>query len=278
MNDPLTKYAGLNTAKDLVFFNYHEYLVSEYTPITSPTNDQSAIKDGYVNTNTNNSPSLVINHFPNPYTARDGDLFWKTRIIRIPRIYDQTEELYMVPQFSTHIPGHEPAALSKENIVEFQEAGIYRGYSYGITSHTPLVPQWLSEDEYRDIVKTINTLLYEATTPQNSATWLDSALDFFTGTLYTTFFSKFIRDSKFVRDLKKVEAYVEEVNARLRQKHEDLQIISLLKSAMLSLDIQIPMKPTDIETCEARRDHYQRPSQSTVSGDGEQDKESSVNE
>ncbi|GEQ69319.1 hypothetical protein JCM33374_g2990 [Metschnikowia sp. JCM 33374] len=274
MNNPLAKYADTNTAKDLVFFNYHEYIVPKYAQL-HPSNGSldSNLNHSPRTTEDTEKPALVVTHFPNPYTDRKengestADLYWRTRIVRIPRIYDVCEQSYMVPQFSSYIPGREPAALNSEAVSSFDAVGSYKGYAFGVTSLTPLVPQWLSESEFLDIVITINGLLREATMPENKATWLESALDFFSGTLYSTVVTKFLRDSAFERNLNKVDEYVTSVNDKLREKHRDFRVIPLSQSAMLSLDFQIPMGP--IKALHPNTDN----SQSCMSLSGEQDKE-----
>ncbi|OBA23988.1 hypothetical protein METBIDRAFT_10185 [Metschnikowia bicuspidata var. bicuspidata NRRL YB-4993] len=242
MNDPLAKYAGANTAKHLVFFNYHEYLVSEYRPLNfAEGSPQQNLNSGEDQAHQEHRPALVVSHFPNVYAAYGGELYGRTRIVRVPRIYDLCEELYMVPQFSAYVPGHEPAALTSEAVTEFQVCGAYGGQKFGVTSLTPLVPQWLTKNEFRDIVQTINKLLHEAATPHGKHTWLENMVDFFSGALYSTFYSKYLVASNSELKMKALDAYVESVNISLRAKHPDLQVMSLLKSAMLSLDFQIPM-------------------------------------
>ncbi|KAM9912349.1 hypothetical protein OXX69_002652 [Metschnikowia pulcherrima] len=269
MNNPLTKYANLNAPKDLVFFNYHEYLVADYEPFQSALDDSQG---GHNNASRQDRPALVINHFPNPYTAHESAVFWRTRIVRVPRIFDSCQESYMVPRFSTYVPGHEPAALTSD-LREFQPAGIHENYVFGTTSLTPLVPQWVSEEEYVRIVTDINTLLFEAMSPENKMGWLDNALDYLSGTLYTTLFTRYLRPSFLKRGLHKVDEYVVELNAKLREKHHDLKLIPLLKSAMLSLDFQIPMAPVTPVVTRHKSEHIQRESQSTDSAAGEHDKE-----
>lgn len=218
----------------LSFFNYHEYLVDKYQPHNSGSPSQ----------NQDNSPqkaSIVVSHFPNPYALRDSELFRSTRVVRIPRRFDISEFLYLIPHFSEYAPGDEPAGIKGEGGIEFVASGEYDGTVFGATSATPLVPTWVSESELKSIVDTINKYLEEAVSPWQRATWLDNVLDFFSATLYSRFFTNNVRDTHMKRKLVELEKYVEEINSTMLSKRNSvLALISPVKSGFLSLDFQIP--------------------------------------
>ncbi|SGZ54905.1 CIC11C00000001727 [Sungouiella intermedia] len=250
INDPSTKYSQPSSAPEmeplpLSYFNYHEYLVQRYAPTkdspdsqASPHSQQSD-QNSSLSTNVAPQTALVVNHFPNPYTPRHSDLYKKTRVVRIPRQYDSVEFLYMVPQYSTFVPGDEPAAIKGERN-EFVTCGKYDSSIFGATSATPLVPNWISEEEFVEIVKDVNSRLEEAWSPQQTLTWLDNVMDFLTATLYLRLFTTNVRDTFLKRKMEDLERYVGEVNQRLKQRNEKLALISPVKSAFLSLDFQIP--------------------------------------
>lgn len=227
MNSPLTKYAP----KELVFFNYHEYLVEDYEPVSGPCARDHAARSP-------EPPALVINHFPNPYITRDSELFSKTRIVRIPRIFDTCDDLYLVPQFSPYYPGKEPGAIvsASETLLE----GRYMGQYFGFESRSPLL-QWLKEVELSDIISTINKLLLDAYSPENKLGALENALDFFTATLYSGLYLNLVHMSRQERLVAEVDKYIDLVNREvLSKKHHLLMLVPVTTSAMLSLDFQIP--------------------------------------
>lgn len=225
MNDPNTKYT---TELLLAFFNYQEYLVTDYTPC-----ELTLIS---LATKSKSDPALVVNHFPNPYVVVDSELWRSTRIVRVPRAFDTSPYLYMVPQFSVYTPGKEPAAISSDTDVA---VGEYDGSVYGTTSATPLVPSLLSLSELLDIVEKVNAFCMEAAYPGKSSA-IDNVLDFFSATLYSRVFS-LVRETHFKRSVQKLEKYVEQLNSGfLASRSPNLRLISPVKSAFLSLDFQIP--------------------------------------
>lgn len=223
MNDPSTKYVQ---PEPLAFFNYHEFLVSDYAHCES-----SLISSDFHDT------SIVVNHFPNPYALRGSEHYENTRIIRIPRAFDLSENLYMVPQFSVITPGQELAAISS-NGPGADFCGEFDGCVFGTTSSTVLVPGLLGSDELRQIVEKINSILKRATTLK--VTWMDNVLDFFSATLYSRVYCSLIRETHYKRTMAELEEYVEEVNVGLGKRCAELKLISPVESAFLSLDFQIP--------------------------------------
>lgn len=235
MNDPMTKYASKAPPEDLVFFNYHEFLVADYATLPSQDSQEN------INQNESALPSLVINHFPNPYAPQDSNLYDRTRIVRIPRIFDTCDELYIIPQFSTFLPGKEPAAMLSASVECYKDAGIYTDRKFGTTSFTPLVPRWLSAEELLEIVETVNKHVYTACSSSDLTSVLESLLDILTGSLFTVILSVLGFKSAPQRKMLALEQFVTEKNLYLALKHPDLKLIPLAESAMLSLDFQIPM-------------------------------------
>lgn len=212
-NDPNTKYQS-----DLEFFNYHEFLAHDY---------EAPKRSGPV----------VVNHFPNPHVPKELLLYSSTRVIRIPRIFDSNPLSYSVPQFSTYTPGAEPAAIVATGVYDFDPVGKLDDTVFGVTSVTPLVPSYLSSEELREIVNTVNEFLEKAF----SASWAENIIDILSATLYSKLFP-----TQCQRVLKVLDEYLGDVNARLAKVHPDLRVFSPAECAFLTLDIQIP-KPTSLK-------------------------------
>lgn len=238
MADPSTKYSDV-IQEPLSFFNYHEYLIDSYDSFNDNIGTQEHSGSKSSSLPSNQAVSIVINHFPNPYTTKDSALYHTTRIVRIPRTFDTHDKLYLVPQFSMYTPGKEPAAI-ENNDYGSEAVGIYDGSVFGVTSATALVPVYLSAEELRDVVGTINKLSLEATVPSFAST-LENVLDFFSGTLYSRIFGGRSQGTYTKRKIAQLEEYVDRINRDFLQKrHGLLCVISPVKSAFLSLDFQIP--------------------------------------
>lgn len=237
------------TAEELAFFNYHEFLVSNDTPVEQPLPpDADASSHGHSSLTlhdiqparqtsnlqqTHQPLQLVVNHFPNPHTTKHSEVYQRTRIVRIPRVFDRVPLLDMVPQFSTYTPGKEPAALLGG---PFRAAGSVDGVFFGESSATALVPQYMSPEELHRIIEEINRLLAAATTPSWRIT-VDNVLEFVTGTLYSRLAGQY---THMKRGMREVEQYVAEVNETLQRTHPDLKLILPVRSGLLLLDFQIP--------------------------------------
>lgn len=128
----------------LLFFNYHEYMISNYTKLGAETSD---IHD----------QKLVITHFPNYAAPKDSDLSQSTRIVRIPRAFTIKGIIY--PEFSTTLPGYEAAAISDDSedsdLRQFVPRGIYQGQLFGTSSISPL-SCYFEEQEFSELMKSIN--------------------------------------------------------------------------------------------------------------------------
>lgn len=212
--------------KDLVFFNYHEFL------IPASRQDQPTQLQTTHHAQGTAAPSLVATHFPNPYTTKGSDLYKRTRIVRVPRVYDLNAQLFIHPQFSTYYPGKEPAALQAKN-GHFSPQAQYLGQVFGVSSATP-ISAWIPEYEFSEIVTSVNKLLLP------SHMWLENIVDFLTASLYSLLWTKLVWRSCLEASVAAVERYLETVNARLSTRHPDLKVISPARSGLLLLDIQIP--------------------------------------
>ena len=129
-----------------------------------------------------------------------------TRIIRIPR--DWTIEGDLAPTFSHTYP--------------------------------EVLDPWVSESDFRTLIKSVNEGLIAAFTPYGWRAWIDTILGIATGWLYEDL--GFSRVKKGARD---VELLIEEWNGQrkmgLDKEDEELvKAIPLRRTGYLCLDIQIP--------------------------------------
>lgn len=214
----------------LKFFNYHEYLVKDYKPSSTGSPADSSPADS----SRSNQSYLVINHFPNHYVSSELPLYKTTRIIRIARVYDSTSDLDFVPQFSTFVPGTEPAGLQEDEESTFEGRGIYDGNLFGQTSRTPLVPDLISAETFHEIITTLNTKLKEALDPTSMVNVVEGFLDILTIGFYSNIFCKYIHQNNSKRKLREVEDYIENINLSIL-KNTHVELISLRKSGFLSV-------------------------------------------
>ncbi|KAK6462946.1 hypothetical protein DFJ63DRAFT_312270 [Scheffersomyces coipomensis] len=233
VNNPDARAAGVVASNDLksvsndeeglLFFNHHEYLIDKYEPLTSSSG----------------GPSLVINHFPNIHAAINSSTFASTRIVRIPRVYHTIESSDSVPQFSSYIPGREPASITLDTENEYIPFGRFDDNMFGQTSLTPLVPDLIGEDEYIEIITTINSYLLEAFNPYNLYNIIDSIFDFLTGGLLSMTMESLRWRSYSKRKLADLDKYIDqEINQKLFKNKDGLQLISPRSSGYLSVSIQ----------------------------------------
>lgn len=228
LNNPQSKYAQSANVpvadeppqQELLFFNYHEYLVADY-------------KSSLTRTSGTSETSLVINHFPNVYAAPDSATYHNTRIVRIPRIYDTLKHPDLIPQFSVYVPGTEPAAITSQGL-SFDPVGTFSGARFGTTSATPLVPTVVGTEQFITIVNTVNHYIYDALDPFNFYNFLENVLEFLSAGAYSRIYNKFVSVSYSKNKLHQLEEYVEEVNSTIL-KHTLCKIISPRKSGYLSV-------------------------------------------
>ncbi|CAH2351150.1 ras modification protein Erf4p [[Candida] railenensis] len=214
----------------VLFFNYHEFVATDPNTV---------------------GPQLVINHFPNNHSGLDSSTYRDTRIVRIPRIYSTIDMSDIIPQFSIFPLGEEPNAIIENSasgtLKTYKIEGEYDVNFFGQTSLTPLVPDLITSDELILIVTRINRELYEAFDPYSVWNALDNILELITGTFYSKIVNTFIFETHCKRKLAQLELYIEELNKKYSNiEGKGFKIISLRRSAYLSLDIEIP-RPLNID-------------------------------
>ncbi|GMM34120.1 Shr5 protein [Saccharomycopsis crataegensis] len=223
--DPSSSPSSLED--ELLFFNYHEYSVQKYECLETGVYAQ-------------HSHPLTITHFPNPYVEFQSKQYRSTRIVRIPRIFNKViANTY--PQFSTTIPGFEPAALidpkhstdQLTNVNSFIPKGIYQGQLFGYSSVSPL-SQYLTVEEFKEIVERVNEFMKNAFDPLTVLNIINNILNFMT--IWT--WERIIRSpSKACLD--RLEAFIEDLNNN-QLKTKDIRIISPRRSGYICLDFEIP--------------------------------------
>ncbi|CCE86999.1 Piso0_005525 [Millerozyma farinosa CBS 7064] len=233
MNTPDTKYKKYDdksTSEEdgpLLFFNYHEFTVDDYNRMKYESETEGK--------------ALVVTHFPNNDTTRWSDEYANTRIVRVPRIFNTSDESDIVPQFSSYILGNEPAAFTEKGkapATKFSPIGVYQGEMFGSSSRTPLVPGLISEDCFLEIIANVNRYLKDAFNPYSFWNFKDNVLDMFSGTLYSKVFCAFIRESHCKRKLDDLERYVsQEVNLKLLKDAPGVKVISPRRTGYLSVCI-----------------------------------------
>lgn len=215
VNDKYSLLKGKEEDPELVFFNYHEFL--------APTQDSSS-----------SHPALVINHFPNYFADKSSSTFRDTRVVRIPRCYDNNPYSDLTPQFSTIYPGQEAGAIKLEEHGEVT-TGLYDGGVFGTTSDIIGFKEIISEGELFDIIDTINRMLYDAFYPFRVATLIENIMEVLTGGLFISIMN-LLRIRTFTkRKVLELEQYVENVNVKLQPK--DVTIVSPRKMGYLSICI-----------------------------------------
>lgn len=265
VNDPNSKYgigqerstvdtsavkSNLNTVASsssrdaLSFFNYHEFLVNDYSLILGSRSSLLSSSTSPVDAQTtkHRTKAIVINHFPNNHVATSSATYKSTRVIRIPREFHSHELGYMIPQFSTYWPGQEPAALldQSQDPYEFQPVGEFDDHSlFGATSITPLEAGLITPQEFNTIITKINHLLLQAFNPFSLANLLENFLDLITGTFYSRIFSRYVLRNYSQRKLLELETYLDvDVNQNLfNASDRDIKFISPRRCGYLSVCI-----------------------------------------
>lgn len=210
----------------LLFFNYHEFLTTNYEVFPS-------IKHLV------NGKAIVVNHFPNNHVPIDSSTYTSTRIIRIPRAFDAVKLSDIIPQFSRHIPGREPASL-KGNQDMFRPIGTYDRNVFGETSLTPLIPSFMTEQEYLCIIDQVNKYLYQAFNPYNPWNFMDNLLDLFSANIYNKILGIFISETYSKRKLAQLERYIDkEINEIMFSDRPDLKVISPRRCGYLSVSTSL---------------------------------------
>ncbi|KAK5774232.1 hypothetical protein RI543_004521 [Arxiozyma heterogenica] len=218
-----------NNNNNILFFNYHEFQETYYFEVDSLEEGPKEHDTGH---------SIVITHFPNIYVSPDSTEWRKTRIVRIPRSYDQR---VTYPCFSEYLPGHEPAAIivSDKNARDkfiCQGKSPRDGQWYGYGSISPL-SIYFTQDKFQEIIKKINSLIEEDFQLGGWINIFDLVMEYFTFGLFN--FSKII-NCQLRNQGTKVDQYITELNSTDEFIRHGIQIIPLARSAYLSLDFQIP--------------------------------------
>lgn len=208
-----------------LFFNYHEFQETYYTEVSSmETGPKEHDKDH----------ALVITHFPNIYVPANSLEWGNTRIVRIPRAYDQRVNY---PYFSEYLPGSEPAAIVNSTTGDkfvCQGQNPRDGQWYGYSSVSPL-SLYFNATQFEQIVSRINQLVDEEYQIGSIGNIVDLCLGFFTFGIYSWI------KSQFTTRPTKVDKYIAQLNESAEFKQSGVVIIPLARSGYLSLDFQVPM-------------------------------------
>ncbi|CAI5759982.1 unnamed protein product [Candida verbasci] len=211
-NDQLSNQSDnqQNLNQELIFFNYHEYLIS------LPNKDYS----------------LIINHFPNIYVNQYSTKYIQTRIIRIPRIYDTIKLSDLIPQFSTYYPGMEPGAITTD-LGKSVELELYQNQYYSKVSKLTCLN--LSQFELFEIITKINQYLYIAFNPFNFIIFIESILEVLTGGFFIQVLNLLAIYSFTKRELLKLEIYISNLNEKFEKQNRRIKFISPRESNYLSV-------------------------------------------
>lgn len=224
-----------STNSNILFFNYHEFQETYYIEVDSPEEGPKEHDMGR---------SIVITHFPNIYVSPES-IEWKTtRIVRIPRSYDQR---VTYPCFSEYLPGHESAAIivgDRRDRFICQGKSLRDGQWYGYGSISPL-SIYFTQDAFQEIVKKINGLIEQDFQLGGWINILDLTIGYFTFGLLD--FSKIV-NHRCRSHSTKVDQYIEELNKTEEFIRHGVQIIPLARSGYLSLDFQIPCPTPSLST------------------------------
>lgn len=203
-----------------VFFNYHEFGEKYYADIKAP----------YELREHDDNHGLCMTHFPNVYVAKGSSEFENTRIVRVPRRFDDT---LSYPCFSTVLPGMEPGAIA--GYPTFRPLGIFDEDSqlFGYSSASPLA-QLLTIQEFQEIVVTVNNYLQDAFYVYSWFNLIDLLLEILSFGLWYI-----ISKCVWSHPLLKLEDYVQQVNQHQGLKEKGVKIISPRKSGYLSVCVYV---------------------------------------
>lgn len=196
------------STQELVFFNYHEYLV--------PGSDDT---------------SLVINHFPNIHTDLSSSTFKETRIIRIPRVYHTVQFPDLIPQFSCYYPGSEPGAITLTQLM----SGSFDDNSFNESSSIPSLESIILRSEFENIVSLVNESLAVAFNPMSKRMLLENLLDLLSGGLFLSLLNFLGIYSFTKRKLMELESQIDSINQINEKKGVDFKIISPRVTGYLSV-------------------------------------------
>lgn len=199
-----------------IFFNYHEFGERYYVDIDA----------GYQLEEHDEDHGICVTHYPNVYVPRGSTEFETTRIVRVPRRFEDTLNC---PCFSTVIPGMEPGAIVGEPI--FQAHGVFDedGQLFGYSSASPLA-ELISLERFQEIVITINGYLEDAFYIYSWFNLVNFVLEVLSLGLWypvATYFWK--------HPLLHLEDYVQRINQDEEFIEKGMKIISPRKSGYLSV-------------------------------------------
>lgn len=203
-----------------VFFNYHEFSETYYIDLSLPCN-QIEHSEAY---------GLCITHFPNIYAPMGSKVFEDTRIVRIPRRYETTLEY---PDFSTCLPGLEPAALinEQEGRTRFVPHGIFDNRElFGYSSVSPL-SDFFTETEFEEIITSINENMCKASRIYSWFNLLTLVADMLTLGLWHWLSARYITPDP----MQEVEDHIAKLNELPAFKKRNIKILSPRRSGYLSV-------------------------------------------
>ncbi|CAI4036215.1 hypothetical protein SMKI_15G0530 [Saccharomyces mikatae IFO 1815] len=222
------------TGERALFFNYHEFSYSFYEDLGSKNAKPTEHDEDH---------KLCITHFPNVYAARGSSEFQVTRVVRVPRRFDESRSSLDTPQFSTQLPGDEPAAIvGDDERSGFVGFGRYDtgGHVFGCSSVSPLSDH-LSAAEFAEIVCRVNEfLLREEGCVYGWRNMCCLVLDILTGGLWSWVLGPLLSRPVFQESLV-LEQYVAQLNSPGGLLYErGVRLVLPRRSGCLSLDFVVP--------------------------------------
>lgn len=231
-----------SASDNALFFNYHEFSFSFYDDLGS--------EDGMPKEH-DEDHKLCVTHFPNVYAPRGSAEFQMTRVVRVPRRFDESRDSLETPQFSTQLPGSEPAAIVGDNSGGsggsggFVRCGRYDtgGHVFGCSSVSPL-SEHLNAAELAEVVGRVNEHLRRVEYAVYGWRNLGGVLlDALTGGLWSWAPGPLLRGPVFQESLA-LEQYVAQLNSPGGLLHErGVSLVLPRRSGCLSLDFVVP-RPT----------------------------------
>lgn len=207
------------------FYNYHEYF------LRTPGEQDEQLGYHLPELDDQQQP-VLLTHFQNPYIPVSSSSANKatTRIVRIPREFHSHGDLF--PQFSTVFPGEEAGALVPDH-GHNAEGENSSTAGLALSSVSPL-KLYLSHDELRSIVESVNGYLMQALSPYGAWNIFDFLLN-----LMFCWLLDLVRDAHSKRRLKELEEYIQYVNRDLQERGKSVRFISPLRSGYLSVCVTI---------------------------------------
>ena len=152
-------------------------------------------------------PSHPCFPHPNPHVAPNSLTYTSTRIIRVQRDWLVAGDLH--PALANMYP--------------------------------EILAEWVSEQEFRELIETLNGMLKEAFDPWSWRAQVDAVMGVVTGFLWD--------DAGFTgvkSVVKRMERYMEDWNRRKERDGKEVKLIPLRRNGFMNLDIQIPDPGIDL--------------------------------